>query len=293
MKFPWNKYEELSVQKRKTIQIFITNDCNLRCDGCFARNIIDGDKSNMSLDEYKSIVTQAVLKGARRITLIGGEPLKHPEIREMIKFNNSLPMVGIKTTIYTNGYYLDDYTEEDLGGATLRISLYCKSGSVKSAEHLPKTDFPIDICFMVSSTTTAEEVVETANYIEDNFKCKVFFISSLRELENPNQEFFEDTELTMPVMEYKQLVHNFLDLYTGNMEIHISKRGVFESTMNLPVHKCNFSNYFIGGKIIQCPFDIVNKKFQKDYEFGTRDCQHNSTCLMSKINVVKKKITII
>jgi hypothetical protein len=67
------------------------------------------------------------------------------------------------------------------------------------------------------------------------------------------------------------------------MEIHISKRGVFESTKTLPDTKCRFSNQFIGGKVIQCPYDIVNMKFQTDYNFGTRDCQHNSTCLMSKI----------
>jgi len=285
MKFPWNEYEELNVQKRKTIQIFITNDCNLRCEGCFARNIIDSDKSNMSLDEYKQIVNSSIQKGVERITLIGGEPLKHPKLREMIQYNNQFP---IKTTIYTNGYYLDDYSIDDFTNITLRISLYCKSGSVKSAENLPKTDLPIDICFMVSKKTTVNEILETANFIENNFNCNVFFISSLRELENPNQEFFEDTEFTMPVMEYKQLVHNFLISYNGNMEIHISKRGVFESTMNLAVKKCNFSNIFIGGKIIQCPFDIVNKKFQKDYDFGNRLCQHNSTCLMSKINVKRK-----
>ena len=195
----------------------------------------------------------------------------------------------IKTTIYTNGYYLDEFKSMgDLLNSKLRISLYCKNGSIKSAEKLLKTDLPIDICFMVSSSTTVDELVETAYYIEINYNCNVFFISSLRELDNPNQEFFEDTKMTMPVMEYKKLVHDFLNLYNGKMEIHISKRGIFESTKNSAVNQCNFANYFIGGKIIQCPYDIVNQKYQKDYEFGERYCQHNSTCLMSKIIVQNK-----
>lgn len=73
------------------------------------------------------------------------------------------------------------------------------------------------------------------------------------------------------------------------MEIHISKRGVFESTKSLADNKCVFANYFKGNKIIQCPYDVVNMKFQKDYEFGKRFCQHNNSCLMSKIVLKKKK----
>ena len=92
----------------------------------------------------------------------------------------------------------------------------------------------------------------------------------------------------MPVVEYKKLVYDFLNVYTGEMEIHISKRGMFESTLNPGYNKCRFANYFIGGKIVQCPYDIVNSKFQADYEYDKRHCQHNSTCMMSKIIVVKK-----
>ena len=87
----------------------------------------------------------------------------------------------------------------------------------------------------------------------------------------------------MPIIKYKELVHNFLDRYNGSMEIHVSKRGVFESTLSLPKNKCCFANYFVGGKIIQCPYDVVNLKYQGGYEFGERFCRHNNTCLMSKV----------
>jgi hypothetical protein len=142
---------------------------------------------------------------------------------------------------------------------------------------------------MVSRKTTVDELIETASYIEDNYNCGVFFISSLRELDNPRQEFFDDTEMTMPVIQYKELVHQFLDRYEGNMEIHISKRGVFESLVNTAGNLCRFANYFIGGQIIQCPYDIINRKFQDDYEFDKRFCQHNNCCLMSKIKLRRIK----
>ena len=141
---------------------------------------------------------------------------------------------------------------------------------------------------MVSKKTTVEGLLKSASYLEDNFDSKVFFISSIRELDNPRKEFFDDTKICMPLFQYKELVHEFLDKYNGNMSIHISKRGVFESTKTLPDTKCNFANYFIGGKIVQCPYDVVNLKFQKGYEFGKRNCQQNNTCLMSKI-ILKRK----
>jgi organic radical activating enzyme len=235
MKFPWYKYTELPVERINTLQIFITNDCNLKCTGCFARNIMGNEKKYISIEEYKKAIEDAHNKGCKRVTLIGGEPLLHPDIKLFIDENNKLQL---KTTIYTNGTLLNQYPENDLYPAKLRVSLYCKSGKLKSLGSISIENTPREICFMVSRTTTTEELLETANDLEKTTKCKVFFISSLRELDNPNKEFFDDTDLTMPVLEYKKLVHDFLNAYDGNMEIHISKRGVFESTVNLCGNKC-------------------------------------------------------
>jgi len=279
MFFPWDKYIELPTGRRNTLQIFITNCCNLKCDGCFARNAMENN-SNIGLDEYKKVVEQFITKGGQQINILGGEPLLHPKLKEMLKINKEH---YLKTTIYTNGYFLHKFKEEDFHGAKLRISLYCKSGNVKSADNLPKTDIPFEVCYMVSKTTTLKDLLATAKQVETKYPCGVFFISSIRELDNPKKEFFTDTKITMPVVEYKQLVHQFLEKYDGRMEIHVSKRGVFESTKTLAENKCRFANYFIGGKIIQCPYDVVNLKFQKDYTFGVRHCQQSSTCLMSKV----------
>lgn len=285
MKFPWEKYEEVETNSISTLQIFITNKCNMRCDGCFVRNVMSDGEKDVSIEEYKEAVSNAYKKGVQKINLLGGEPFLHPHLIDFVRFNSFL---RLKTTIYTNGRFLNLYSEEDLIGAKIRVSIY-SFDEYKSIKDLKPVDMPIEICFMVSNETTVEELLKTSCYIEDNFDCSVFFLSSIRELDNKNKEFFDDTSLTMPILEYKKIVHEFLENYDGNMEIHVSKRGVFESTLNKTHNKCKFSNYFIGNKIIQCPYDTINLRYQKDYSFNDRFCQQNNTCLMSKI-VFKKRI---
>lgn len=284
MKFPWNKYEEVPLERRNTLQIFITHNCNMICAGCFARNVMKQTPGHMSLGEYALAINYFLDKGGKQINLLGGEPLLHPELKDILNINRNLKL---KTTIYTNGSLFDKYTKEDFEGIKLRVSIYSIQGN-KGVYNIPETDIPFDANFMISKNTTLEETLECAKIAEERYNSKTFFIYSMRELENPRHEFFDDGPNCMSVLKYKELVHNFLEEYNGKMDIHISKRGVFESTKTLPDTKCRFANYFIGRKIIQCPYDVINQKFQKDYEFGTRDCQQNSTCLMSKI-ILKKK----
>jgi len=285
MKFLLDKYEEIGSERKNTLQVFISNKCNLNCEGCFARNIMEGEDDFISLREYRDAVVKACKMGVRQINFLGGEPLLHPQFKELIHFNK---LLGLKTTVYSNGLLIDKHDPEDFKEAKLRVSFYNLEG-YKGVKNFKETNISFDACFMVSSGTTINELIESAEYLEENFNCGVFFISSIRELDNPEQEFFNDTDLTMPVIEYKKLVCGFLNEYDGSMEVHISKRGVFESTKVVAENKCKFANHFIGGKIIQCPYDIVNLKYQDDYEFDKRSCQHSSTCLMSKVIYKRRK----
>lgn len=298
MRFPWDKYIELPLESRNTLQIFITNKCNLKCTGCFARNAMGDRDKDISPEEYEKAVENFVSKGGKQINMLGGEPFLHPHLHQLLRINASH---SLKTTIYTNGYHfgeasdflkidtMDKLLKNDFGKVKIRVSIYSKDGGVKSCVSIPDGSPHFDGNFMVSAKTTVNQLIDAAYQCEFLHNCKVFFISSLRELDNDRQEFFDDTDLTMPVIQYKELVHQFLDAYEGNMDIHVSKRGVFESTTSLCNNKCRFANLFIGGKIIQCPYDVVNLKYQDDYSFNKRHCQHNNSCLMSKVIYRKKK----
>lgn len=286
MFFPWHKYEELPLGRRNTLQIFITNKCNLKCKGCFARHVMRKDGDYISIEEYTSAIDSLVSKGGKQVNLLGGEPFMHQKLPQLIHINKSR---GLSTTIYTNGKLLNKWTVDELQGAKLRVSMCSADMQVKSAFKVPANPHKFDANYMLSKDTTVQDLLECAYYFEENFPlCGKLFVFSMRELDNPKQEFFYDTENTPSCFQYKEVVHGFLNEYAGNLKIDISKRGVFESTKTLPDNKCRFANYFIGGDIIQCPYDVVNLKFQKDYSFGARNCQHNNTCLMSKIKLIKK-----
>ena len=120
MYFPWKSYEEQKLSRRNTLQVFITNVCNLKCDGCFARNVMIGN-THMGLNEYEEIIRKFLNKGGQQINILGGEPLLHPDLRGILRINKTLK---IKTTIYTNGVWLSKYTPQDFEGVKLRVSIY-------------------------------------------------------------------------------------------------------------------------------------------------------------------------
>ncbi len=280
MFFPWYKYEEVELQRRNTLQIFITNRCDLSCSGCFVKKM--KGSQDISVTEYTEVIEKAESKGVKQINIIGGEPLLHPDLPTFVDINN---YKMLSTTIYTNGLLLDSCKDVDLYCTKIRIGVHNLQSGYKPITDLPKTDIPFDLCYMIGRDTTKIDLLESVKILEGSYDCNTFFISSIRELDNHSKDFFTDTNLTKPVLHYKELVHEFLQINESKMNIHISKRGVFESTKTLPDNKCRFANYFIGGKIIQCPFDIVNMKFQKDYFFNNSYCKQNNTCLMSKIKL--------
>jgi len=75
----------------------ITNKCNLRCKHCAAVSLLEED-----LPEYQNWrkVIDYVSNFVDSISLLGGEPLLHPEVEDIIKYANSKDM---DILIITNG----------------------------------------------------------------------------------------------------------------------------------------------------------------------------------------------
>jgi len=68
----------------KTVQLYITGLCNMKCHHCNTpRNI-----PNMTLETFKEAIKWSLANGADRIELFANDPLLHPDIEKMVEMLN-------------------------------------------------------------------------------------------------------------------------------------------------------------------------------------------------------------
>ncbi|MEK6816931.1 MAG: radical SAM protein, partial [Nanoarchaeota archaeon] len=131
LRYDESKWEEVPAKIVNTLQLFITNRCNLRCKACFyAHNL---GKQDMTLEQYKNNVMEYKDK-IKKVILLGGEPTLHPGMEEMIEFNRKL---GLKTTIYTNGAQIKRLEFFDLSNVEIRVGVYGSQSSEKPLSKVP------------------------------------------------------------------------------------------------------------------------------------------------------------
>jgi MoaA/NifB/PqqE/SkfB family radical SAM enzyme len=105
------------------LSFFLTNRCNLRCKYCF---ISEGkvDKSILTAeytrDEAFELVDEFYAMGTRMIFLLGGEPLIHKDIGEIVEY---ITNKGILLHVITNGVLLEQKLEEVKKAHAICVSL--------------------------------------------------------------------------------------------------------------------------------------------------------------------------
>jgi len=82
----------------------ITNECNLRCEHCYASSG-KAYKGELTTSEFREkLVDRAKVIGTKFFTITGGEPFIRPDIWEALEYIKSS---GISLSIATNGVLLD------------------------------------------------------------------------------------------------------------------------------------------------------------------------------------------
>lgn len=79
----------------------LTNVCNEECVFCF-RELLESPRS---LDDNLVILDNLYNMGVRKITFAGGEPLRYPDLLDLLVHAKTL---GIRTSLITNGALLND-----------------------------------------------------------------------------------------------------------------------------------------------------------------------------------------
>jgi sulfatase maturation enzyme AslB (radical SAM superfamily) len=93
--------------------LYVTEQCNLHCEYCTE---FDNSIPHPSLDTVKQWVDKIKELGCMRIGIQGGEPLKHPDIVEIVRYIKSKKM---GCSMSSNAFLLTDELQQGLEAAGL------------------------------------------------------------------------------------------------------------------------------------------------------------------------------
>lgn len=108
------------------LRVSLTQECNLNCFYCHQEGEDGGEKdTRLQLEEVKQLVKTASDLGMNKVKFSGGEPLLHPEIKEIISYSAEL-MDDVSLT--TNGVLLPEKAEQlsEAGLDRVNVSLDAK-----------------------------------------------------------------------------------------------------------------------------------------------------------------------
>src|ERR1700758_3106928 len=105
------------LKDRKPLQcsLYVTDQCNLDCAYSTGS---DKSRPHPSIDDLKKWVRKIRELGTMRIALVGGEPLVHPDIVELVRYCREL---GFATSLTTNGFLLTRQKLKELEEAGLQV----------------------------------------------------------------------------------------------------------------------------------------------------------------------------
>jgi len=145
------------------LQLFLTRKCNLRCTHCYADagSALDNE---IPASDWKQVITEfSAMKAGNVVTFSGGEPLAHPEFRDIARYAKSC---GHKVYLLTNGVAINNLdAARSLIGAVDCVQLSLEGtmeeihdpirgkGSflraVRGLQNLLSTGFPVEVVFVV------------------------------------------------------------------------------------------------------------------------------------------------
>src|SRR5436853_7007341 len=156
---------------RKPLQcsLYLTDKCNLDCSYCTEYN---NSRPHPTLEDLKTWIRKIRDLGTMRIALVGGEPLLHPDIVEIVRYCRKL---GFATSLTTNGFLLTRklvVALEDAGLQVLQISVDRMTPSAITKKSfktiLPKLDYFRDskISLHITGVICADTLPEAQAVLE-------------------------------------------------------------------------------------------------------------------------------
>ncbi|MEW6574033.1 MAG: radical SAM protein [Bacillota bacterium] len=167
----------ISKEELRSIYFYLTNDCNLRCKHCWVAAGQNKEKGKeISSDEIKGIIDQAIPLGLKTIKLTGGEPLLRKDLQEILEYASTR---NLSIIIETNATLLKPELAALLNEIKVTVSVSLDShdpeehdyfrgvqGSfalaIEGIKNLLKHDIPIELitCVHKSNYQKVDEIIK-------------------------------------------------------------------------------------------------------------------------------------
>lgn len=289
--------EENLVEKIKTIEygfnvtfawIEITQNCNLICRHCYEGSSRTDKKPEMNFDDFKNIVDQLVRKGVKSIQLVGGEPLMHSKIEQMIDYvDGKFSYVEV----YTNGTMLNDRLLDIMKskGITLAMSYYSEEEEIH--DYVTRTPGSLKLTQKNINKALEREIPIRLASVEmkdvPKFELKTLNVPFRSDL--PRLTGRADISLYTEDMLRRKLITKqtfsrpiSIEEFYKNKTVHncFGERLYFDFELN--VYPCAMERRICYGNLRdKCIDEIVHERFAKmtkDAIEGCKNCEYRYAC---------------
>lgn len=97
----------------------ITRKCPLQCEHCYNESGPTGTHGDMTTADWLRVIREVRELGARHVQFIGGEPMLHPDLAELI---NQALAVGLEVEVFTNLVHVPTHLWEVLGQDGVKVA---------------------------------------------------------------------------------------------------------------------------------------------------------------------------
>lgn len=102
-----------------TIYWICTQGCNLRCTYCYQSATV-ARPNELSTEEGKNLVDQALELGVRTFVFTGGEPFSRHDLLEIASYSRNR---GLQTSVITNGHFITEKNVQDVAAIFNRVTI--------------------------------------------------------------------------------------------------------------------------------------------------------------------------
>jgi radical SAM protein with 4Fe4S-binding SPASM domain len=124
--------EAVRNNKLLSMEIEFNSVCNFRCVYCYAAEN-GGRRNELTPEEFRDVIAQAHDLGARKMIVLGGEPMLYPPILEMIRYIRD---VGMDVELFTNGTNITRGMAQTLYDLGVRVVLKMNTFEEKTQDLL-------------------------------------------------------------------------------------------------------------------------------------------------------------